>query len=106
MVPGGQDARGLRLIQASSGDEEHAARVAREVERAERVDRRRIPSSSADVPRESVDHRERVPLGVLEEARRPSRPLALGLWLVCGLTSWALIFALAFGVYELVRWLG
>jgi hypothetical protein len=95
MVPDGRDARRARLLKASSGDEDHVRRLELVLARADR-------HGSGDVPRESGDPRERVPVGVLEEARRPgmSREAKLAA-VVCGALTWVAIAA----VYELVRWL-
>ena len=81
-----QYSREARLLKASSGDEEHAARIERELRRIDRAERRR--------------ERDRYGIDVLEEVERDDHGAAfLGLAIVVGLVGWAVIGAVAGAVY-------
>jgi hypothetical protein len=110
-VQGLHYSRRSRLVEASSGDTEHAGRVEAELERVGRLPRAAGPTIDDTLRRRHNAERAKlelapypVPAGVLEGGRR-RRPGVAPSMLLCavvvGLVGWTLIAGLVYLVVEL-----
>ena len=97
-----QYSREARLLQASSGDEEHAGRVEAELERVASVERGREMDRLAR-RRERADRRLERDLAGFDVLEEVDRDRGAGPWfagaLVLGLIGWVVIGAVAGAVY-------
>jgi hypothetical protein len=92
--------RGARLLAASAGDADHAARIDRTLE--ELRANSRPPAEVISLPARPYDREQEPELELAPRAFLDS-PLSLVVWAGTGVLVWVVLAAVAFAVYSLVQ---